>query len=122
MAKNPVVRGKGEAERPFMCGTYTGNADKNIGTPQYQDISLGFRPSFVVVWYSGAMQYTSYNRTYFYGGAAMPGYPVRCGDVNVIEVTDAGFRVCYWVPTSGTIYTEVRANHPNGLYYYIAFR
>lgn len=126
MAKNPVVRGKEEPEKPFVCGIYQGNAtaDPSLGVfhEVFQQVDLGFSPSFVAVWNRFGQQFTLGNGVPAYvGGAAVRGYPcILPGGAKVLEIAADGFRAYSSWEYNGA--SRAEANREGVTYYYIAFR
>jgi len=113
--------GYGPDNRPFVVGTYTGNA-ANVGdTPMYQTISLGFAPSYVRVF--DLMGYYQYNYVVpsrgLYEADAAPGIPVPFNSP-ALEVTENGFTVS--ARMSGDYFAYPALNIDKKVYGYIAFR
>ena len=91
------------SNKPFVCGIYTGNG----GT---QTVSLGFRPSFVVV-NGAAGRYESQSAPLRYLGFFADGRTYEN-----VSVTDTGFTV------TREAYTYPELNENLKKYAYIAFR
>ena len=93
----------GPDNKPYVVGTFHGNGGM-------QEISVGFRPSFVII---GSTQYGNN------GSLAAAKVSITAGTVNTekIRLTDNGFQVIY----NGTNQFP-SINHEAGVYDYIAFR
>ena len=114
MGKCPVVPPAGGSEKPFVCGTYTGD-----GTPE-RVIELGFTPSAVFVTTANGLMGDVHSK----GGLALQDAPVRAGASNlypIVEIVDGGFKVFYNNKTPFNQYTNDSASAYNP-FHYIAFR
>lgn len=100
-----------EAKGAFALGTYTGDGENS------QTISLGFAPKAVLVLSENGTSVAYRSSTYYYGGLALPGHPVKYSDTDVVTLTENGFTVYY----AGT-YGYVRSNMPSEKYHYLALK
>ncbi len=96
----------------YVIGTYVGDG---VTT---QTISLGFKPSAVIVANDSGMVYKySGSKDQYYGGIAIKDVPAQYNsDMNIVEIVENGFVVRY--DSSNRIY----ANNSGKIFKYIAFK
>lgn len=120
MAKNPVVKGKEEPEKPFVCGTYAGTWDRAFGSAtQYQTIVLGFRPSVVAVQILRQTTHDQGEAAIALDGKPVTGATSSSSNINIIEITESGFKAGAASTQNGE---HFGLNFNGYTYVYIAFR
>lgn len=101
----------------IQCGTYQGDGQAS------KEISLGFKPTAVIVWAADGSQHDSSSSTVWDGGLALIGQPCEgFGDVHTVEITSNGFKVRYYEGSPNDYYRKYVNTNSKGTHYYIAFR
>ena len=120
--------GVGSSAAGFVTGTYTGEQAASNGN--WKEVTLGFRPSFLIAWadkdimpweyqYDGGIE-----KRLMSAGFAMPEHPARTpesSNMTFLEITANGFKVCNSTYDSGSSkYTRATLNQSGRIYCYIA--
>ena len=89
----------------ILLGTYSGNGE------DYQDIVLGYKPRFILVWVP-ENGFQGNDRSAYWGMAAGTLYPMM-NKHPVVQLTETGFRVFYYYGSSENyyIYTNATGTH-----------
>ena len=100
----------------LVTGSYVGDGVEE------REVSLGFAPTAVLLYNEWGQTYKSPS---YYGGLALPGQPVKAdsydtGEVELVALTEDGFRVRHHDSTGGGGY--VNANVSGMSYCYLVFR
>ena len=98
-----IIDGALGEKSEVIFGSYIGNGQTS------QAVSLGFRPSAVLIEYSDGRR-SSGNNYYYWGGLALDG-----GSSTVVSITGTGF-------TAHVLGTAAATNQLNATYSYMAFR
>lgn len=113
----------------FVTGTYLG--DQSMSSDTWQEVALGFQPSFVIVWAHKDLilwQYDMTSSTDKYkvnAGFALAGYPAllpEAGGATYLETTTNGFKVRNVQYMSDGYDARAYLNQTNRTYCYIAGR